>query len=335
MKMKKNVPVVWWVMLVLLCMSCGGKEEKKTLGASKGLPGELLLIVDPSLWNSAARESLEDVLKGSVPGLPQNEPMFRVIRLFPENYSAQYSTLRNIMEVRKDTGLETVKVGVARNVKAVPQTYVSIAAPDVESLDRFLMENRETIAGLFVESELQRETGLLKEKYSKAVDDAMRQAFSWSVKVPSDIAKVKKAEDFVWASTDRLRQDLNFVCYSLPLGGGLTEERWVALRDSVMKRNIPGSRPDQWMTTTVENGKPLVMLRAARLADGRVVQELRGLWELRNGAIGGPFVSLAYPDSAHGRMLVVEGFVYSPDSDKRDLVRRMEAALRTAMPAGK
>ena len=49
-------------------------------------------------------------------------------------------------------------------------------------------------------------------------------------------------------------------------------------------------------------------------------------------ALGGPFVSLAYPDSAQGRLLVTEGFIYSPDTNKRDLVRRMEAALRTLAP---
>ena len=89
------------------------------------------------------------------------------------------------------------------------------------------------------------------------------------------------------------------------------------------------------MTTTYENDEPLVMQRRVELPDGRKGYEMRGLWEMRKGALGGPFVSLAYPDSAHGRMLVAEGFIYSPKSKKRDLVRRMEAALRTLMPAGK
>ena len=112
----------------------------------------------------------------------------------------------------------------------------------------------------------------------------------------------------------------------------LLTKRWVDLRDSVMKRNIPGSTPENWMTTTRENGEPLVVQRSVQLADGRQVYEMRGLWEMRKGALGGPFVSLAYPDSAQGRLLVTEGFIYSPDTNKRDLVRRMEAALRTLAP---
>ena len=130
---------------------------------------------------------------------------------------------------------------------------------------------------------------------------------------------------------------MNYVCYSVPLvdSAKMLTARWVELRDSAMKRNIPGSTPENWMTTTYENDEPLVMQRRVELPDGRKVYEMRGLWEMRKGALGGPFVSLAYPDSAHGRMLVAEGFIYSPKSKKRDLVRRMEAALRTLMPAGK
>ena len=77
--------------LACMCFACGGGEKKAPLGPSKGLPGELLLIVDASLWKTSARDSLEDVLKGSVPGLSQHEPMFRMIRIFPENYSGQYA----------------------------------------------------------------------------------------------------------------------------------------------------------------------------------------------------------------------------------------------------
>ena len=72
--------------------------------------------------------------------------------------------------------------------------------------------------------------------------------------------------------------------------------------------------------------------RRVVLPDGREAYEMRGLWEMRRGALGGPFVSLAFPDPEHGRLLVAEGFIYSPKSKKRDLVRRMEAALRTLAP---
>ena len=245
--------------------------------------------------------------------------------------------MRNILEVRHDPKLEAVEMGVAYDVKASPQVCVGIKTPDAETLGRFVTENRETIVNLFLEGELRREASMLRKKYSKFVDDASREIFGCTVKVPSDIAKVKKGENFLWASTDRVEKDMNYVCYTIPLTDSreLLGGRWVALRDSAMRRNIPGSTPEQWMATAVEGTDTLVETRMVKLEDGRMACEMRGLWEMHKGGIGGPFVSLAYPDSVHGRMWVTEGFVYSPRTEKRDLVRRMEAALRTFKPLGR
>ena len=57
--------------------------------------------------------------------------------------------------------------------------------------------------------------------------------------------------------------------------------------------------------------------------------EARGLWEMRNDAMGGPFVSHARVDRTNGRIVVVEGFVYNPGKLKRDQIRKLNAALYT------
>ena len=45
--------------------------------------------------------------------------------------------------------------------------------------------------------------------------------------------------------------------------------------------------------------------------------------------MGGPFVSHAQLDEARQRVIVVERFVYAPETDKRNFLRRIEAALFT------
>ena len=320
---------------LLLLVSCGGpKTDKKQMPPSKGLPFELLLIVDESLWNSTSRDSIESVLKGSVPGLPQNEAQFRLLQIFPQNLTARYTTFRNILEMRLNSNLKQVEMRTVRNVNAAPQIYVSVFAPNKGQMNAFLRIHGDELIDVLVDAELQYEAALLRKTYSKIVSDVVRKTFLYNVNVPADIKRLKIADNFVWASTDRLEKDLNFVCYSVPYvsRGDRFMAEWVAQRDSAMKRNIPGSTTDKWMTTTVEEGKPLVLKAERILSDGRKVYEMRGLWEMRKGAIGGPFVSLAFPDSVNDRILVAEGFVYSPETNKRDLMRRMEAALRTFVP---
>lgn len=328
--------IVWNFVLLLctgwLAVSCHVKtEEKKQLPPSKGLPYELLVVVDEGLWNGPAGDSLrKNVVEAGMPGLPQGEQIFRPVRLFPKHFTQMYVTMRNILVVKEDKSLKTVKMGVAHNVEAAPQLYVSIETPDAEALTDFLSRNKNRIIEVFVNGELEQEQRRLEKKYNVDVDKASESIFGCGVKVPPELGAIKKGEDFLWASTDRADQDLNYVCYVLPWkdGGELLSVRWAELRDSVMKRNIPGSTPRQWMTTTWENGVPLTMQQRVRI-EGREALEMRGLWEMHNGGIGGPFVSVAYPDTVGRRILVTEGFIYSPRTPKRDLLRRMEAALRT------
>ena len=323
------------IMLVLGLAGCQPKNKKSVVNVpSKGLPYELLLVVDDSIWDSEAGDSLKGVLQGSVPGLPQNEPMFRLLRVAPQNYVRNYVTLRNIMFVKVNDSIDNARIGMAYNVEAAPQICMRVDAPDIHSLAQFVGRNKDRIADEFVNSELALETARLRKKYNKEVDAASRAIFGYGVNVPVDLAALKKREQFIWASTNRNDKDMNYVCYTFPIekGADMLSDYWVAKRDSTLKRNIPGSRPDQWMTTTREGGRPLVAYRKINL-DGRTVYEMRGLWELKNGGIGGPFVSLAFPDTVGGLMLVNEGFIYSPRTNKRDLVRTMEAALRSLKKA--
>ena len=45
--------------------------------------------------------------------------------------------------------------------------------------------------------------------------------------------------------------------------------------------------------------------------------------------MGGPFVAHIRVDTAASQIVVSEGFVFSPNSAKRDLLRSVEAGLRT------
>ncbi|MDX9729940.1 MAG: DUF4837 family protein, partial [Bacteroidales bacterium] len=57
--------------------------------------------------------------------------------------------------------------------------------------------------------------------------------------------------------------------------------------------------------------------------------EMRGLWTLEGGFMGGPFISYAFIDSASSRAVVVTGFVYAPREEKRELLRQVEALMYT------
>ena len=57
--------------------------------------------------------------------------------------------------------------------------------------------------------------------------------------------------------------------------------------------------------------------------------EMRGLWTLENGFMGGPFINLVTRDDVNDRFVMLDGFVYAPNDDKRELLRQLEAIIYT------
>lgn len=130
-------------------------------------------------------------------------------------------------------------------------------------------------------------------------------------------------------NSDNKRSDM--VVYSLPYRGkeDLSLEVMLARRDSVLGSNIPGATPDSKMTTIPEG----LTHQYLQMPDGSYRGVLRGLWETSGtSAMAGPFIMHAIARPDEGKVYYIEGFVYYPNENKRDLVRRLEAALFSLRP---
>ncbi len=317
------------VAAVLLC-ACDTGKPKVIVGKSKGLPAELLLVVDKAVWDSDLQDTVRSVVEAQVPGLMQAEPMFRVTRIFTRHYDRMFATMHSQLFVTVDNRLKTPMIGVRRNVTAKPQIELTVSAPTLDALRGFLSSNRERIQDMLCDAQLDMRAAMLERRYCRRVSDQLRRVLGMDIRVPEDLKATKRGKDFLWCGTNREQKDMNVVVYTLPWDGttAFDTERAMLCRDSVMRENIPGEYPDQWMQTARENGDALVSGRV-RSQNGRDVLEVRGLWEMRNGAMGGPFVCVVDVDTIGRRVIVAEGFVYSPSTEKRDLIRELEASLRT------
>ena len=319
--------------LVVYGCGCGGRrgDDAAPKPVSRGLPYELVVIVPRQAYEGELHDTLDAILRGSTPVLPQHEPLFRLNVTFTDANLTPWRTFRNRLIVKIDEQLREATLGVARDVVARPQTEVMVAGHDVHQLAVFLGRQRDVLTDLFVESELEWQAAQLRRKHNKESSEALRRLCGHTICVPPALRASKLGTDFLWTGTNLNDRDQNFVYYSYPWDGRpLTRSQYVRRRDSVMRVNIPGRDPGQWMQTAVSpvTGEPLVVIRARTLYNSRVL-EVHGLWELRNGALGGAFVALERVDTARRRVIATEGFIYSPHSPKRNIMREMEAALRT------
>lgn len=322
--MKKTITFLSFVCFMMILSACGNKSVFTP--TSSGRPYEVLVVVNADMWESPAGRALFDVLDTNVPGLPQPERSFRISNTDPKHFNQILRIFRNIIIVDISPNYTQSKMKYSRDVYAVPQMIMTIQSPDEQSFVDFVHQHSQTIVNFFTRVEMNREIELLKKKHNEMVSNYVDSIFGCDIWIPTELQSKKVGKDFFWTSTNRVNADLNFVMYAYPYvdKNTFTLNYFIHKRDSVMKINIPGEREGMYMETdSLHVSSKDISVR------GDYAMEVRGLWDVKNDIMGGPFVSHARVDQVNGRVVVVEVFVFSPDKLKRDYMRKMEAALYT------
>jgi hypothetical protein len=186
------------------------------------------------------------------------------------------------------------------------------------------------ITEFFTRAELNRQIEILKEDHQPVIKEQVKKVFGAEIWAPVELTKVTTGRNFVWARCERfvkkVEQELNIVVYSYPYRdlNTFTEKYFIHKRDSVMKANIPGPKEGQYMMTT--KGFTIV---SDETVHKHYAQVVRGLWNIKDYDMGGPFVSVSRVDEKNQRVVVAEAFVYYPNHAKRDVLKKLEAALYT------
>lgn len=322
-KMKR---ILLFLFAVITLVSC---KKEMLFPIASGRPYEVLVVMDSKAWERPSGRSLFKVLDTDVPCLPQSERSFRISQVSPSELDKTLKLFRNVINVDIDPNVYThTKLKFMRDKYAMEQIWVTIQSPSEESFEDYCTQHRQFIVDFLTRTEMNRLIKILEEKHSQVAYDLAKQLFNCEVWAPEEITSSKKGDNFFWTSNNTASGMVNMCMYSYPYYGPETfnKEYVLAKRDSVMMRNIPGSTPGMYMKTDTLGTlcKPITV-------HGQFAYESRGLWYMENDAMGGPFVSHSRVDTTRNLVIVVEGFVYSPDKMKRGIMRRMEGSLYTLM----
>ena len=323
--------VVACMMMLVLLTSC---KKEMLFPVASGRPYEVLVVIDKDMWERPSGRSLFNVLDTDVPGLPQSERSFRISQCKPDDLDQALRIFRNVIVVDINPQMYTqTKLKFMRDKDAMEQIWVTLQSPSEEDFVKYCTENRQFIVDFLTKMEMNRLIRLLETKHSLVAQQLSLDLFDCDFWAPDEIGSSKRGRDFFWASNNSSSGMVNVCVYSYPYEGPETfnKEYVLAKRDSVMRSNIPGEKPNMYMKTDTlyTDCKPTVV-------HGDYAYESRGLWYMENDGMGGPFVSLSRVDTTRNLVIVAEGFVYAPEKMKRGLIRRVEACLYTLMlPAEK
>jgi hypothetical protein len=315
----------------MLFSSCEGDGQRQVLHKASGLPGEIMLVISQSHWKGAVGDSVRAELMKPFPMILQLEPTFQLIFKNPKSFSAVDRYHRNIIIVETGQDVEpgarqitdrwargqkiyTLKAKTDEELISLWSEYSKSISKDIRTLDR------ERIAA-YVKTIFQYEAKAnLKE--NMGLELTMHSDFK-EMKIGSQASSfLKERVQYVGGQPHDVKQGLVVYTYPYDQDSLLTPKNLNTKRNNVLGRYV---KSVNHAPMTVEMRLPPTYTRVSH--DSLYAIEGRGLWRMEDPIQGGTFVSLTVVDEKKGRVVTVDGYVYSPRFDKRPLLLEIEALI--------
>lgn len=312
---------------IILLISCSEEKRKKALLPNiSGKAGEVVVVIDKNYWEGAVGNTLRDTLACDCPFLPQREPLYTLVNVIPSGFTNIFQLHRNIIVINISNTVKEPGVVFRNDVWAAPQCVIYVNAIDSDSAVMLIQENGSKIAAMLEQAERDRVIRNAKKYEELKLAPVVTEMVGGSPHFPSGYQLKKKTDDFIWITYDTQFTQQSILIYKYPTEEGvemMDPENLLRANEEILKQNVPGMFENTYMTISPII-KPSVKYMRYK---GHEFAEIRGLWEVHNDFMGGPFVAHAFYSPDGKEIIVMEAFVYAPKYDKRHYLRQVESVL--------
>lgn len=309
------------LLLLVVLFSCFKKEAdlpRKTTGKINTIS----VIIDDQLWNGEIGDSIRNKFASPVIGLPEEEPLF-TINQYPVKLLEGFATdSRAILVIKKET---ENKFEIKENQYASPQNVFHISGKTATEILQLLEEHTPEIIRRIEQGEIAESQRINKKALLQTT--SFKKEFQLTIQVPSDFEYALRKPNFVWLKKKIISGSSSLLLYQVPLNTIRNSNVAIdilTMRDSIGKY-IKGTEPNTYMIS--ETGYTPYFFKSK--IDNRLAYETRGTWQLQNDYMSGPFINYTIVDKPNHRLLVLEGFCYSPSKEKRDVMHELEAIIHS------
>jgi hypothetical protein len=307
---------------VLALASC--KNTKALLPNVSGKAGEIIVVIEKADWEGALGTQVRDLLACDCPYLAQKEPLYTLVNVPPGSFGDLFKVHRNILYFNINPQMDSTAVKYRSDVWAAPQCLVQVNAPTSEKASELLADNGSKIVGFVEQAERDRVIRNSIRYEEREIAPKVSEVFGGSPHFPTGYKLKKLTSDFGWIADEKQYTMQGVLIYKYPVAGNdLTLNKIIARRNAILKDNVPGMFENTWMTTGTYMPPTLEFIRFR----GRDFAQVRGLWEVENDYMGGPFVSHSFYSPDGSEIICAEAFVYAPKYDKRQYLRQVESIL--------
>jgi len=306
-------------------MSCGDKKSnEKFLPDASGAINNVSVVTENDLWDGRVGEAIRNVLAKPIYGLPQDEPTFTISQIPTSVFSGFVTKNRTVLkiETNKEAGIT-----ISDNVYAKPQKVIVVSGKTKEEIIDVLKANETKIIDIFRNEELsERLRQMAKSPHNF---ETIKEKLGLTIEFASVYRKAKETDNFFWIRKDITTGTTNLMIYELPYDAIKRNDsvvnQIIKIRDSIGRAYIEGPVEGSYLIT--ENA--YTPFYGETIIDNKPTLETKGLWDVKNAFMGGPFINYAIEDKINKRWVVVEGFAFAPSVEKRNYMLELEAIIKS------
>ena len=316
-----------FALFLVMVLSCKDQGKKSYLPRSIGAINTLIVVMDNELWKSKVGDKVREHFAASALGLTMDEPLFSIIQVPPNVFSGTVRNSRAVLFVQKDSlNLAHIKT----DMYSKPQKVAVIKGLTEVELIENLENKAKEIISTFKDLEISEAQNRFLRSLNK--DKGVNEKFGVTLNIPSLYKVVKQEDNFVWVEGQIQKGTVNLIVYEMPWDSFTVDSTFVKdivhMRDSIGSLYIPG--PDVPGKRTHMRTEPAFSPSVFHAEiTGRKAAEVRGLWDVKNYPMAGPFLTYIVNDKKNNRKMVVEGFTFAPATEKRDYMFELEAIMKT------
>ncbi len=330
--------ILFYLIIPLFFFSC---DHSKTSikPAHSGAAGEIIVVTPDSLWDNGVDSVMTTLFRYYLPMLPRPEEAFSIMHYTPEQFSMIIERHRNIFVIRQDLKLKEGegKFEMLKDKWSKNQLVLDVSAGTMAEINTLFTQNASSVIDIINKKENERLSYLFNAYSAKPVMNIVQKKFGINIIFPQGFQIAKDSADFLWLKREKSRNlsgnmyyvIQNLLIYTSPhqSDSSFTDASLLKVRDEFVKK-VPGSTYGSYMKTVYSFEDMNLYPEGEDVSiDENYGRFIRGLWNMKNDFMGGPFISLSTYDEVNQRIITIEGNIFAPKFDKREYLRELESIL--------
>ncbi len=345
--------------LLVLFSSCNDEITSKLAPkpVALGRLNDVVVIADEDVWDGEVGEAFRFLYESAYPIMPSPEPLFDLRHFTPLQLEAEplrrelrtYVLLADLSDkessstkiLRRDFGEEKFNKAIqdtsfittaGKDKWAREQLFAYVFGAGKTELIHSIQKSFPAIAQRIKKHD---EKQLSSNVFNLHHEDMglkkqLQSYFNVDMKIPSDYkSKLQLDENFVILKRDESEFSQTIVLRKFPYQSEdqFSMDNIIKWRNEYGKAFISGSSDASYMRTN-HNDLPVYEYDAD--IENVYGKEFRGIWELTDDFIGGPFICFTLLNQSTNEIIFIDAFVYapSPSKNKRDLIQQLEYIVR-------